>query len=308
MPSSHTSFTSPLLFSSSHSHLTNSIRPAQGFLSEFIAFNMETSPYDPSCINSDSGGLPARSSLNSGNSRFESLSWRLGNFDSSLAALNELRSEFFTGSQHILPDNEFRLSASKLMDLLDIAKHTLEEAGVDLWPHALCVVGLRRHKKAYFALLKLLRSRADCLDPPLQARSRKFTCRLSTNFSIRVNPAYDLYLPPKPRNPRRKIVKPQPPQQKILCKSMPPPDAFPPSEFTPVSSHSYLVPQRHRRRMQLELSSDVWESLGLELPSHPKSYNGHESVGSRRPGMTKHRYGIFCMGQSVTGRRGLLRT
>ncbi|KAJ3913600.1 hypothetical protein F5877DRAFT_83645 [Lentinula edodes] len=163
-------------------------------LSDSIAFKMAPSPDDPSQSNSGlEGNVVVLSSLNLSGSRFESLSWRLGHFDHVLDALNELRSEFFTENQHILPDNEYRLSASRVMDLLDvgiglvafrrfqysklraitfffeqIAKGTLEKVGVNLWPHSLCVVGLRRHKKAYFALLKLLRSRESCLNSQMQ--------------------------------------------------------------------------------------------------------------------------------------------
>ncbi|KAJ3892691.1 hypothetical protein GG344DRAFT_64419 [Lentinula edodes] len=241
---------------------------------------MAPSPDDPSQSNSGlEGNVVVSSSLNLSGSRFESLSWRLGHFDHVLDALNELRSEFFTENQYILSDNEYRLSASRVMDLLDvgiglvafrrfqysklrattyyfffeqIAKGTLEKVGVNLWPHSLCVVGLRRHKKAYFALLKLLRSRESCLNSQMQAafddftgvdsiyahifgsqnqrlilsvksRSRRLTCRLSTNFSIRVNPVYDLYLPPMPRNFRQNIGQIQPLHQKaLLCRSMPP--------------------------------------------------------------------------------------
>ncbi|KAH7871121.1 uncharacterized protein C8R40DRAFT_568544 [Lentinula edodes] len=276
-------------------------------LSDSIAFKMVPSPDDPSQSNSGlEGNVVVLSSLNLSDSRFESLSWRLGHFDHVLDALNELRSEFFTENQHILPDNEYRLSASRVMDLLDIAKGTLEKVGVNLWPHSLCVVGLRRHKKAYFALLKLLRSRESCLNSQMQARSRRLTCRLSTNFSIRVNPVYDLYLPPMPRNLRQNIGQIQPLHQKaLLFRSMPPPDAFPPSDFTPVSSHSFFGPQRRRRRMRLEFSNDIWESLEMEPLSHPSPY-----IVRHRPGMKKQRFGIFCTGKSsskTNSRKGRLR-
>ncbi|KAJ3932332.1 MAG: hypothetical protein NXY57DRAFT_1003426 [Lentinula lateritia] len=300
--SSSSSCCSPL-----RDHSTNyRIRP-DDTLSGSIAFKMAPSPDDLSQSNSSlEGNHVVLSNLNLSGSRFESLSWRLGHFDHVLDSMNELRSEFFTENQHILPDNEYRLSAYRVMNLIDIAKDTLEKVGVNLWPHSLCVVGLRRHKKAYFALLKLLRSREGCLNSQMQARSRRLTCRLSTNFSIRVNPVYDLYLPPMPRNFRQNIGQIQPLHQKALsCKSMPPPDAFPPSNFTPVSSHSFFDLHRRRRRMHLEFSNDIWESLEMEPLSHTSPY-----IVRHRPGIKKQRFGIFYTGvsRSKTGsRKGRLR-
>ncbi|KAJ3742892.1 hypothetical protein DFH05DRAFT_1498402 [Lentinula detonsa] len=309
MPSPHTSHPSPLFYPSldySPEDPPDSICTSKGSRSNRIAVNVAVVRNDLSRTDANSDVLAVSSSLNLRGSRFQSLSWRLGHFDYLLDALNELRSEFFTTSQHLLPDNEFRLSASRIMDLLQIAKDTLEEVGVDLWPHSLCVIGLRRHKKAYFVLLKLLKSRADSLNDQLQARSRRFTCRLSTNFSIRVNPAYDLYLPPRPRNSRDQNSNCQQLQKNKLCRNMPPPDAFPPSDFLPVYSQSFLDPQRCRRRMRFGLSSDKWESLGLEPPSRSAApsiavHNTQSSLGSRRPGSfgtMKRRFGIFCMGKS----------
>ncbi|KAF9074420.1 hypothetical protein BDP27DRAFT_1317053 [Rhodocollybia butyracea] len=216
-------------------------------------------------------------------SYYESLAWRLGHFDFLLDALQELRSEFFI-NEYRIPDDEFRSSASRIMNLLEVAKCTLEEIGVNLWLHSLCVVGLRKHKKAYFALLKLLRSRADCLDSQLQARSLRLTCRLSTNFSIHVDPVFDFYISPNPRRPKRGISGQLNPQLKSLCKTMPPPNAFPPSNFIPISSRSVAVQQRcFGQRMRLPISNDLLKSLGL-VEQRAASPKYHGSLGSRRPG------------------------
>ncbi|KIK52055.1 hypothetical protein GYMLUDRAFT_50127 [Collybiopsis luxurians FD-317 M1] len=261
---------------------------------------MSSSNLPRNSVSSCSDSAASASSSNwSLEANYESLAWRLRHFDCVLEALQELRSAFFR-NELALPDNELFQSASRIMDLLDIAKCTLEDAGMELWPHSLCVVGLRPHKKAYFALLKLLQTRADCLDAQLQARCLRLTSRLSTNFSIRISPAYDFYLTPKPRNPKQfPKADSEPFQLKKLCRTMPPPDAFPPSEFIPESSSSFLGPQRRRRRMRLEFPTELQESLGLESPSympHPHSnsqrrHHEHASphvhagaLGSRRPG------------------------
>ncbi|KAE9395246.1 hypothetical protein BT96DRAFT_978096 [Gymnopus androsaceus JB14] len=207
---------------------------------------------------------------------------------------------------------------------IEIAKSTLEDIGIDLWPHSLCFVSLRPHKKAYFALLKLLRSRTDCLNTQLRARSLRLTCRLSTNFSIHLDPAYDFYLPSKPRRPKRNMDSSQPQQLKEVCRSMPPPDAFPPSGFTPISSRSLIGPQRTRKRMCLDFSSEVWDSLAMvPIPRqlHPSLYNKlHISASAsgnpgpnRRPAagnsntFKKQRFGIFCTGKTEFGLGGRAR-
>ncbi|KAJ3778504.1 hypothetical protein FB446DRAFT_476094 [Lentinula raphanica] len=297
MTSSQNTFLSSPHLPSSLSH--SSETPYRSILqmrdsSNPIVIDVATTPENLS-VNDSSAGDSASSASSKLRGSFEYLSWRLRRFDYLLEALNDLRSEFFTASGHLLPDEELWQSASMIMDLLDIAKETLEGAGVDLWPHSLCFVGLRRHKKAYFALLKLLKSREDCLTSQLLARSRRLTCRLSTNFSIPVNPAYDLYLPPKSLNPKQKIQ--QPLQNKKFSMSMPPPDAFPPSDFIPISSRSCIGPQRCRRRMRLEFSSDIWESLQSSVSESKSSrptpdnlgqslHGRHGSLGSRRPGST----------------------
>ncbi|KAJ3849369.1 hypothetical protein EV368DRAFT_85614 [Lentinula lateritia] len=166
-------------------HSTNYTIHPDDSLSDSIAFKMTPSPDDISQSNSSlEGNHVVLSNLNLSGSRFESLSWRLGHFDHVLDSMNELRSEFFTEDQHILPDNEYRLSASRVMDLLDIAKDTLEKVGVNLWPHSLCVVGLRRHKKAYFALLKLLRSREGCLNSQMQGQCSDLPISQSTDYCL----------------------------------------------------------------------------------------------------------------------------
>lgn len=108
--SSSSSCCSPL-----RDHSTNyRIRP-DDTLSGSIAFKMAPSPDDLSQSNSSlEGNHVVLSNLNLSGSRFESLSWRLGHFDHVLDSMNELRSEFFTENQHILPDNEYRLSAYRV--------------------------------------------------------------------------------------------------------------------------------------------------------------------------------------------------
>ncbi|KAE9384630.1 hypothetical protein BT96DRAFT_929191 [Gymnopus androsaceus JB14] len=287
------------------------------FLLTSAAMNDSPQFLDPSQTGSSSDSTASPSSLD------KSLAWRLRHFDYSLEALQALRSRFFK-NEHLLPDEEFCLSASSIMDLIEIAKSTLEDVGIDLWPHSPCFVSLRPHKKAYFALLKLLRSRTDCLNTQLRARSLRLTCRLSTKFSIHLDPAYDFYLPPKPRRPKRNMDSSQPQQLKEVCRSMPPPDAFPPSGFTPISSRSLIGPQRRRKRMCLDFSSEVWDSLAMvPLPRqlHPSLHNKlHTSASAsgnpspnRRPAagnsntFKKQRFGIFCTGKTEFGLGGRAR-
>lgn len=53
----------------------------------------------------------SNSGSGSNESPYKSLSWRLGHFDHSLEAMQELRSQFFR-NEHVLPDDEFRILAS----------------------------------------------------------------------------------------------------------------------------------------------------------------------------------------------------
>ncbi|KAE9383296.1 hypothetical protein BT96DRAFT_929892 [Gymnopus androsaceus JB14] len=236
-----------------------------------------------------SGSTASSSSLD------KSLAWRLRHFDYSLEALQELRSRFFK-NEHLLPDDEFCLSASSIMDLIEIAKSTLEDVGIDLWPHSPCFVSLRPHKKAYFALLKLLRSRTDCLNTQLRARSLRLT---STR-------------------PKRNMDSSQPQQLKEVCRSMPRnTDAFPPSGFTPISLRSLIGPQRRRKRM----FGILWLLVPLPRQLHPSLHNKlHTSASAsgnpspnRRPAagnsntFKKQRFGIFCTGKTEFGLGGRAR-
>ncbi|KAK7446989.1 hypothetical protein VKT23_014202 [Stygiomarasmius scandens] len=208
---------------------------------------------------------PTSSSSSSSSS---SLAWKLRHFDELLDALAEL-GDFFA-----LSDADFTRSASKIVRLFEIAQDTLEKAGITLRTYTHCPAHLISYKRAYFNLLKLLRNRDQCiLDRNLRARWLRLTFRLKRDFIIDFAPVDDFYLPALKRDAMAfsSVTKVSP----EFCKTMPPPDAYPPSKG--VSSLACL---RFRRGKPL----DLVDAPDVAADSHPPRL--------RRP-MTGH-FGIFC--------------
>ncbi|THV03472.1 hypothetical protein K435DRAFT_278794 [Dendrothele bispora CBS 962.96] len=219
-----------------------------------------------------------------------SLAWKLRRFDYLLDALQEL-GDFF-----VLSDTEFTHSGSEIVRLFEIARDTLEKAGIILRTYTHCAAHLMPYKRAYFNLLNLLRNRDHCMiDRNTRARWLRLVFRLNRDFTIDISPSHQgfNYLPSVKRDAitasssiNSSSIPPD------FYKSMPPPDAYPPSQG--VTSLSCL---RLRRGKPLDLvplfswDSDVPDIVDITTTS---SGSGHCPPPRLRRGPMTGRFGIFC--------------
>ncbi|KAF5343149.1 hypothetical protein D9758_015207 [Tetrapyrgos nigripes] len=231
--------------------------PTSDFSSSSSSNSQFSSPTESPLSSPSSGG--------SSSARSPSLAWKLRHFDYLFDALAEL-GDFFS-----LSDPDFTRSGTEIVMLFEIAQGTLEKAGIILRTYTHCPAHFVPYKRAYFSLLKLLRNRDRCIvDRDLRKRWLRLTFRLKQDFVIDFapSPRHGLYLPALKRDANASNLSPGasniPPD---FYKSMPPPDAFPPSQK--VSSLSCLRLLKRAKPLAFDLNPDstIWDTLGIS-PDH----------------------------------------
>ncbi|KAF8900421.1 hypothetical protein CPB84DRAFT_1730312 [Gymnopilus junonius] len=237
-------------------------------------------------------------------------------------------SSFLSTTQQILDffsatSSSFSLYHEQIITLVELARKTLESAGVVVYSWASCPPELAAHKEAYLRLLRMLQSNQQYVDTQLQRRLRVLLMPLTSHFSTSKMPgsyqsvfrmlkassdASCSSVSSSPEHTSRMPASHDSASSSMMM--MPPPDEFPPSERANNDTHtsnnslyrrpsirqlwhvSELVAPRARRHRSVSphrISRDDLDCNQENVAPDPIPF---------RQAPTKQRFGIFLTGKS----------
>ncbi|PPQ75787.1 hypothetical protein CVT26_001496 [Gymnopilus dilepis] len=243
-------------------------------------------------------------------------------------------SNFLSAAQQILDlvsttDSIFSLYYEQIIILVELARKTLESAGVIVYSWASCPAELLPHKEAYFQLLKMLQLNERHVGSKLQRRLRVLLMPLTSHFSSskKAGLQQPIFRPPKSTSSASTPPSPSTSLPNTNHKSasheaasssitmMPPPDGFPPPERAANGAHT-----RRNHSRQRPNTDRLWHvselvstsktrrhrSLSPHRSGHPDIEYDRENVAPEpipfRQAPTKQRFGIFMTGKSSIAR------
>ncbi|KAF8816980.1 hypothetical protein BYT27DRAFT_7333163 [Phlegmacium glaucopus] len=220
---------------------------------------------------------------------------RLSKLSTFLPAAHELLS-FLSVSQDIIPTR-------KTIRLLEVARKTLERAGIVLYSFASCPEVFVEHKKTYIDLLKLLQTNVGQENTEMRGRIRILLMPLTSNFfvekrrnSVYISPKRHLRTTSDSSCSSEGTQTPGPSSSAAQPAIMLPPDAFP-AIVRPQSSLPIRDSPIRRRR------SPLWDYHQLEKSPISKERLDQENiivtetVKYRAPKMLRQ-FGIYCTGRN----------
>ncbi|KAF8439800.1 hypothetical protein L210DRAFT_867479 [Boletus edulis BED1] len=235
--------------------------------------------------------------------------------------LSSLRN-FLEASQELchyseqLTDADIQCHARKLLALMEVARTTLNRAGVKLHLFTSCPPKYQPYKSAYFRLLVLIiRQNQDQFPTELQGKGRRVDrlllplttqlviwrshdpyaqlgiADLMKNINSRSRPQRE---PPQLEQPGRTAVSLRVPPWPLndIAASMPPPDAFPPK----------VTEDKRRKRSLLDLVARRSRPVHKQHPPRPELETkplpdeDDELISPRLLTRMRRHFGIFCTG------------
>ncbi|KAN0080331.1 hypothetical protein V8E55_009897 [Tylopilus felleus] len=211
-----------------------------------------------------------------------------------------------------LTDADIQYHGRKLLAIMEVARTTLNRAGVKLHLFTSCPPKYQPHKSAYFKILVLIiRQHQDQFLTELQGRVDRLLLPLTTQLVIRRNhdPYAQLGIADLMKNvntrsrPSRKPQLEQPSSAAVwlrvppwplnnIAASMPPPDAFPPK----------VTEDKRGKRSLLDLAVRRSRPVHKQHPARPEPQtqplpcDDDEPVALRLSTRARRHFGIFCTG------------
>ncbi|GLB44211.1 hypothetical protein LshimejAT787_1601410 [Lyophyllum shimeji] len=225
------------------------------------------------------------------------LATRLGSLVHFLEAAHELR------TCRNSPSHYFRRHSRKIVALVEIARRTLQSAGLQIHLFSSCPDSLAPSKAAYVDLLDMLKERRSDVDPALTERVRRLLFPLCSNFHITRKGEHPP--PPLPRvtgdvKMRASSQQPRPStSQSPLATSpdavpinpMPPPDPFPVALATPTRVAKRRVTDPPRRYWNVPETPPMRRRRSSDFDNDQENAVPPPRL-TVRP--LQKRFGIFC--------------
>ncbi|KDR78276.1 hypothetical protein GALMADRAFT_245371 [Galerina marginata CBS 339.88] len=247
--------------------------------------------------------------------QIENLTYRIGSLLNFLSAAQEILDSF------TLPSSRFFISQKQIITLVELARKTLESAGIVLYLWASCPERFVAHKVAYIEMLRMLQANQELVDTNLQRRLRVLLMPLTSHFSAsRGQDCQSLILPSShtPSDSRstsfntHSVERTRRPSvsHEARSSSMLPPNEFPHPER--VNSHPYNPYSISRRPPRLwhtnELaSSSVTRRSRSQSPTRGSRHDADVKIDQEnvapepvafRQAPSRQRFGIFLTGKS----------
>ncbi|KAF8554284.1 hypothetical protein OG21DRAFT_1497158 [Imleria badia] len=212
-----------------------------------------------------------------------------------------------------LTDADIQYHGRKLLAIMEVARTTLNRAGVKLHLFTSCPPKFQPYKSAYFKMLVLIiRQNKDQFPTELQGRVTRLLLPLTTQLVIWRN--YDPYaqlgiadlmkdissrsrpqMKPQLEQPGGTAIPLRVPPWPLndIAASMPPPDAFPPK----------VTQDKRGKRSLLDLVARRPRPVHKRHPPRPEpetqplsSDDDDEPIAPRLPTRARRHFGIFCTG------------
>ncbi|KAF8970691.1 hypothetical protein BDZ97DRAFT_1790520 [Flammula alnicola] len=244
-------------------------------------------------------------------SKIATLRYRLSSLSNFLSSVSEIQ-EFVSPEK-----SNFIEYHRQIIILVELARKTLESAGVVPYLWASCPRHLMPHKAAYLDLLRILQSNEQYVDREFQKRLRVLLMPLTSKFSISecrdmdVTKDFNSNSSTQGHIPSSSVRYglqnyPYPPSEEASSSSMLPPDAFPQTNNRPHTPSSSRKSGDQRLWYRNELHTLPGErrqrSRSPRRRNNSDVQRGQENLAPEsvafQPPPSKQRFGIFLTGKS----------